>query len=64
MESRLLTGREVAHKLNISKSFAFLLMQRGAIHTVRLGRLVRVRQEDLEKFIEQSIENKPHLVLK
>jgi excisionase family DNA binding protein len=64
MESRLLTGREVARKLNISKSFAFLLMQRGEIPTVHLGRLVRVRQEDLEQFIEQSIEKKPHLMLK
>ena len=64
MESRLLTGHEVARKLNISKSFAFLLMQRGAIPTVRLGRLVRVRPEDLDKFIEQSIEKKPLLVLK
>ena len=64
MESRLLTGHEVARKLNISKSFAFLLMKRGAIHTVRLGRLVRVRQEDLEEFIEQSIEKKPLLMLK
>ncbi len=64
MESRLLTGREVAHKLSISKSFAFLLMQRGEIPTVRLSRLVRLRQEDLEKFIEQSIETKPRLMLK
>ncbi len=64
MESRLLTGYEVAQKLSISKSFAFLLMQRGEIPTVRLGRLVRVRQEDLEKFIEQSIETKPRLMLK
>lgn len=64
MESRLLTGREVAQKLSISKSFAFLLMQRGEIPTVRLSRLVRLRQEDLEKFIEQSIETKPRLMLK
>ncbi len=64
MESRLLTGREVAQKLSISKSFALLLMQREEIPTVRLSRLVRLRQEDLEKFIEQSIETKPRLMLK
>ena len=56
MDERLLTGNEVAQKLNISRSFAFLLMQQGTIPTVRLGRLVRVRPADLDKFIEQSID--------
>ena len=56
MDERLLTGNEVAQKLNISRSFAFLLMKQGTIPTVRLGRLVRVRPADLDKFIKQSID--------
>ena len=58
MDGKLLTGSEVAQVLQVSKSFAHLLMQRGDLPVVRLGRLVRVRPEDLEKFIEEKA-NKP-----
>ena len=53
--NRLLCGEEVAQILNISKAFAYHLMARGDIPTIRLGRSVRVRPEDLEKFIETSV---------
>jgi excisionase family DNA binding protein len=52
---RLLTGDEVADLLNISRSFAFALMKRGEIPTVKLGRAVRVRPQDLEEFIALSV---------
>ncbi len=51
----LLKGDDVARILNVSRSFAFQLMQRGEIPTVRLGRAVRVRPSDLERFITASI---------
>ncbi len=51
----LLKGDDVARILNVSRSFAFQLMQRGEIPTVRLGRAVRVRPSDLERFITDSI---------
>ncbi len=51
----LLKGDDVAKILNVSRSFAFQLMQRGEIPTVRLGRAVRVRPSDLERFITASI---------
>ena len=54
----LLMGDDVARILNISRSFAFQLMQRGEIPTVRLGRSVRVRPADLERFILKSISSR------
>lgn len=51
----LLTGNDVAKILNVSRSQAFTLMQRGDIPTIRIGRKnVRVRVEDLEWYIEEN----------
>ena len=49
--STLLTAEQVAQILNISVSKAYALMASGEILTVRIGRCVRVRQEDLEAYI-------------
>ena len=60
METRLLKGKEVAAMLGVSASFAYLLMKRGDIPTVRIGTAVRVRPEDLERYIrEKALENTP-----
>jgi len=53
--TRLLRASEVADRLGISLTFSYLLMQRGEIPTVRLGRAVRVRPSDLEQYIEMNI---------
>lgn len=55
MTSRLLKGSEVAEILNVSKAFAYRMMAQGRIPAVRLGRSVRVRPEDLEGFIADSV---------
>ena len=54
MVSKLLSGQEVAGILSVSKAFAYRLMASGQIPTIRMGRSVRVRPEDLEKFLEVS----------
>ncbi len=51
---RLLTARDLAEVLNISKAFAYKLMQTGAIRTVFIGSTRRVRKADLEDFILQN----------
>ena len=51
----LLTGEDVAKILKISRSFAYHLMNSGQIPTVRLGRSVRVRPQDLLAYIENNI---------
>lgn len=53
----LLKAADVARILNISRSQAYQLMQRGDIPTVRMGRSVRVREEDLERFILDNTVN-------
>ena len=51
MGDRLLTTAEVAEKLHISVAHAYKLLKDGKIPTVRFGKLVRVRKEDLDKYI-------------
>ncbi len=55
MEIRLLKSDEVAEMLQISRSMAYALMKRGDIPTVRIGTSVRVRPEDLEKYIQNNV---------
>jgi excisionase family DNA binding protein len=53
VEEKLLKGSDVAEKLHVSLSFAYSLMRRGDIPTVRMGRLLRVHPEDLERYIRE-----------
>lgn len=54
-EITLLTAQDVANALQISDAMAYLLLQRGHIKTVRIGRIVRVRPADLDEFIQHSV---------
>jgi excisionase family DNA binding protein len=55
MGYRLLKPAEVASFLGISKSFAYHLLQTGAIPVVRLGKACRVRPQDLQTYVEQNL---------
>lgn len=48
---KLLKGKEVAESLSISRSQAYLLMRNNQIPTIKIGKSIRVRADDLEKFI-------------
>ena len=52
---QLLRMREVACALNISRRSAYQLAAQGHIPSVRFGRTVRVRAEDLAQFIQASL---------
>ncbi len=52
---RLLKAVEVARILNVSRALAYQLMQKGVIPTVKIQGARRVRPEDLQRFIEDSI---------
>ena len=56
LPERLLTAVEVANILNISRAFAYQLMQRGKIRTVCIEGARRVRPEDLRLFINSSLQ--------
>lgn len=51
---RLLKAKEVADILQVSRSMAYRMMQRGEIPTIRVGSAVRVRGSDLEEFIKKG----------
>ncbi len=53
---RLLKATDVANMLNVSRSFAYQLLETGQIPTVRIGHALRVRIQDLEAFIEASLD--------
>ena len=51
----LLKAEEVAEKLSLAKSTVYKLIQSGSIQSVRIGRSVRIRPEDLEEYIEKQL---------
>jgi excisionase family DNA binding protein len=52
---KLLKAMEVAEILNVSRAFAYRLMQNGKIRTVAIEGVRRVRQEDLAVYIESRL---------
>jgi excisionase family DNA binding protein len=54
MSEKLYRSSDVAIILNISRALAYRLLAEGAIPSIRFGRTVRVRPEDLEKFINEK----------
>ena len=55
----------MAEILQVSKAHAYVLMKRGEIPTVRIGKIVRVRLEDLEKYInDKAAQNKSQFSLR
>jgi excisionase family DNA binding protein len=55
MINKLLRGEEVGQVLSLSKAFVYRLIADGRIPAVRMGRSVRVRPEDLDRFIRESV---------
>lgn len=51
----LLTAPEVARVLNISKGQAYQLIRRKELRSFSVGKLVRVRREDLDAFIQEHL---------
>ena len=54
MQQPLLTGDEVAKILRVSRSSAYLMMKRGDFPVVHVGTAIRVRPEDLERYITSN----------
>lgn len=65
MGERLLKPSDVAEILQVSKAHAYVLMKRGEIPSVRIGKIVRVRLEDLERYInEKAAQNEAQFSLR
>lgn len=48
---RLLRIEDVAERLSVSRSMAWKLVDLGELRSVRIGRAVRVRPQDLEAYL-------------
>ena len=53
-QDQLLTLQQVADRLQVSMSTVRRLVDAGKLKTVRIGRNLRVRPEDLAVYIEES----------
>ena len=56
MNNKLLKPHEVAERLNVSLPQVYMMLRNGEIPVVRIGRCVRVREIDLEKYIQRNLE--------
>ena len=54
MDEKLITPAEVAERLKVSKALVYQMLKKGDIPAVRFGKIVRVRQDDLERFIHEK----------
>lgn len=58
MSTNLITAIDVASILQISKAHAYQLISQGLIPSVRFGKkTVRVKSEDLQRFIDDNTVN-------
>jgi excisionase family DNA binding protein len=55
MNTTFLTTRDIANILRISRALAYRLIAQGEIPSIQFGRVSRVRQEDLEAFLQKCM---------
>jgi excisionase family DNA binding protein len=56
---RLLTVREVAERLSLCRATVYRLCECGELPHIRLSNAIRVKEEALEQFLLEHIENVP-----
>lgn len=54
-DAALLTVGEVSKTYRVPPSTVYSWVQRGDLVHFRVGRLIRIRREDLEDFLERSL---------
>jgi len=60
--TRFLTIPEVAETLQVSHRTVFRWMSEGLLPVVRVGKITRIRQADLEAFLQAHLTTKSHLI--
>lgn len=53
MATRLFTVEQLAKALNIGKNSAYTLVQTGKIPAKKLGRRYYIKEENIERFLEE-----------
>ena len=54
MNEKLLTPEQVAERLQVTERTVYGWLRRGRLPALKLGRLWRIRPEDLEAFLERA----------
>ena len=54
--SRLLTVKEVSDRLRLSQAKVYALINSGDLESYRFGRSIRVSDEQVERYLKQSME--------
>jgi excisionase family DNA binding protein len=59
VHDRLLSLKEAAEQLSVSPDFVRVRIRKGEIPSLRIGRLLKVRQSDLDTVKREGLANKP-----
>lgn len=51
---RFLTATEAAERMRVSKMTVYRLIRTGALPAVQIGKAYRVREDDLERYLNSS----------
>ena len=51
----LLTTEEVAEKLKVSKYTVYEMIKRGKIQALRIGRVYRITENDLDEYLKSCL---------
>jgi excisionase family DNA binding protein len=54
---RFLTASEAAERMRVSKMTVYRLIRSGKIPAVQIGKAYRVREDDLERYLNSSYVN-------
>ncbi len=57
---KLLSAEELAQELGVGRTTAYALLWSGQIPSMKIGRLRKVRREDVEAFIQVGMERSEH----
>jgi excisionase family DNA binding protein len=53
--SHLLSARDVADRLGVSERYVFILLARGELPSIKLGKLRRIPAAALDRFVEERL---------
>lgn len=49
----LVTLEEVAKRLSLSRSSIYILIRKGLLHPIKIGRCSRIRLQDVDQYIQK-----------
>ncbi len=53
---RFLTPQQFADRLSISRWTVYAWLQEGKIESIKLGRLVRIRESEVERIVQEGLQ--------